>query len=212
MTNELRHLLLALYEAGAVKFGAFRLKLHETNPDAPLSPIYLDLRVTRSFPWLLRNISALLGSKVIHLSPDFVADVPTAATPFASVIAASFNLPMLTPRADAKAHGSSQRIEGSGEPGRTVVLVDDIITAADSKISSINILRAAGLIVNDVVVFLDREQGGREELIKIGCDLHAILTLSELLDLFVDERRIQPHQRTAVTDYLARMLTSRSSM
>ena len=31
----------ALFDEGAVKFGAFRLKLHDEHPDAPLSPIYL---------------------------------------------------------------------------------------------------------------------------------------------------------------------------
>ncbi len=43
-------LATALAEAGAVKFGAFRLKLHQERPDAPLAPLYIDLRVLRSFP------------------------------------------------------------------------------------------------------------------------------------------------------------------
>ena len=33
-----------LVEVGAVKFGAFKLKLHRTKPDAPLSPHYFDYR------------------------------------------------------------------------------------------------------------------------------------------------------------------------
>ena len=43
------------------KFGAFRLKLHETLPEAPLSPIYLDLRVLQSFPDAMDAAVAALG-------------------------------------------------------------------------------------------------------------------------------------------------------
>jgi hypothetical protein len=43
-------LALALFDVGAIKFGDFRLRLHEENPDAPLSPVYLDLKVLRRFP------------------------------------------------------------------------------------------------------------------------------------------------------------------
>jgi hypothetical protein len=41
-------LAVELLNIGAIKFGNFRLKLHEKNPDAPLSPIYIDLRLLRS--------------------------------------------------------------------------------------------------------------------------------------------------------------------
>ena len=38
------------FRAGAIQFGAFRLKLHEDRPDAPLSPLYINLRLLRSYP------------------------------------------------------------------------------------------------------------------------------------------------------------------
>ena len=50
LTPKQRAFADGLLASGAVKFGAFRLKLHETQPDAPLSPMYVDLRVLRSFP------------------------------------------------------------------------------------------------------------------------------------------------------------------
>src|SRR3989339_800044 len=33
-----------IFEREAFKFGVFKLKLHEKNPDAPLSPFYINLR------------------------------------------------------------------------------------------------------------------------------------------------------------------------
>lgn len=44
MNATYQKLARALFEAGAVKFGAFRLKSHEKNLNLPLSPIYLELR------------------------------------------------------------------------------------------------------------------------------------------------------------------------
>ena len=51
----------ALFACGAVKFGAFKLKLHQTNPDAPLSPIYFNMRVVRSFPKVLGLVAEMLA-------------------------------------------------------------------------------------------------------------------------------------------------------
>src|SRR5690348_5683602 len=65
----------------------FRLKLHQSKPDAPLSPFYLDLRMLRSYP---RGIKAtavkLLRELVTHNAPsaNLLADVPTAITPIVS--------------------------------------------------------------------------------------------------------------------------------
>ena len=205
MTTELRYVCLGLLDIGAVKFGSFRLRLHETHPDAPLSPIYIDLRLIRSFPWLLRNIAGLMGRKVAAIAPRFIADVPTAATPLASVMAVSFDLPMLTPRAEQKTHGVRSQIEGAPIPGSTVVVVDDLITHAESKLGAIALLRAAELIVSDVVVFLDREQGGKEQLAAAGCSLHSVIFLSEMLDFYVSEHRIEHKQRTAIDDYISQM-------
>ena len=78
----------ALLATGAVKFGAFRLKLHEKQPDAPLSPIYVDLRTLRSFPDALDDAVVTLVEMIAarELSFDLYADVPQAATPLVAVL------------------------------------------------------------------------------------------------------------------------------
>jgi uridine monophosphate synthetase len=63
-----------------------------------------------------------------------------------------------------------------------VVLIDDIITDGGSKFEAIAVLEEAGLIVNDLVILIDREQGGRELLASKGYALHSILTISQCLD------------------------------
>jgi len=193
---------LSLFDIGAVKFGAFKLKLHERNPTAPLSPIYIDLRLIRSFPSTLRDVSCILGRSAARLNPDFIADVPTAATPIAGVISAFFDLPMLSPRLTGKQHGIDVRLEGAPREGGTVVLIDDLITRAESKLDAIAALRENGMIVEHVVVLVDREQGGGEELKRLGCELHAAMTLRQMLDVFVVAGRVSEEKKLDVLRYL----------
>jgi orotate phosphoribosyltransferase len=63
-----------------------------------------------------------------------------------------------------------------------VVLIDDIITDGASKFEAIDVLEGAGLVVKDLVILIDREQGGRELLASKGYTLHSILTITQCLD------------------------------
>lgn len=166
------------------QFGQFRIKLHETQPDAPLSPYYINLRLLRSYPGLMSHATFLLGEKVSSLCFDLIADVPTGGTPFATLLSQELEKGMITPRLDKKGHGSGALIDGVYRPGQVVLLVDDVITNAESKIRAVQLLRVAGLEVNDVCVLVDREQGGAQELEKVDCRLHAVMTISELLEYY----------------------------
>ena len=64
-------------------------------------------------------------------------------------------------------------------------------------------LAAAGLAVEDVVVLIDRESGGREELARQGYRLHAVLTLRQILDVLTAGGEIDAQQRATVLDWLA---------
>ena len=87
-----------LLKVGGVKFGEFRLKLHEKNDRAPLSPIYFDLRVIRSFPSLMYSVTNLYLEMMGSLRFDLLADVPTAATPIVAVLSHRTGVPMVSPR------------------------------------------------------------------------------------------------------------------
>ena len=63
-----------------------------------------------------------------------------------------------------------------------MVLIDDIITDGASKLEAIQPLEEAGLVVKDLVILIDREQGGRELLAARGYALHSVLTISQCFD------------------------------
>lgn len=173
----------ALLASGAVKFGAFRLKLHETQPDAPLSPLYVDLRVLQSFPDALDAAVATLNELIEAENLIFAryAGIPMAATPLTAVLSHVTRIPMITPR-EPKSHGSGGSIDGAYLPGEIALAIDDVVTHADSKIEAIRVLEANGLVVRDVAVLVDREQGGPKMLAEAGYTLHAALRLSQLID------------------------------
>ncbi len=183
MTPHQRSFADYLLTTGAVKFGAFRLKLHETQPDAPLSPIYVDLRVLRSYPDALDAAVSALDELIVRDGPTFdcYADIPMAATPLVAVLSHITRVPMITPR-EPKTHGLSGSINGAFNMGDTALVIDDLVTHADSKLEAIRTLEANGLKVRDVVVLVDRGENAAEQLAAAGYTLHAAVRLSQLLD------------------------------
>ena len=93
-------------------------------------------------------------------------------------------------------------MEGEFEPGERAIVLDDLITTGGSKLAAIEPLEAAGLKVKDVVVLIDREQGGRDELEAAGYRLHAVLRLSDMLAVLVSEGRITAQQKDQVASFL----------
>jgi uridine monophosphate synthetase len=63
-------------------------------------------------------------------------------------------------------------------------------------------LEAARLKVQDMLVLIDREQGGAADLAQRGYRLHTILRLTEILDALRESARITPAQHTQVRTYL----------
>jgi orotate phosphoribosyltransferase len=185
-----------LYDAGCIQFGTFTLKSGIT------SPIYVDLRLLVSHPPLLRHVARAMASVARGLAFDRIAAIPYAGLPIGVALALELGRPLIYPRREVKAHGTRRPIEGTFQPGETALLVDDLITRGDSKLEAIAPLEAAGLAVRDVLVLIDREQGGADDLARRGYRLHAVLRLTGILDVLRDTARITPAHHAKVLAYL----------
>ncbi|MGC9333310.1 MAG: orotate phosphoribosyltransferase, partial [Anaerolineae bacterium] len=131
-----------------------------------------------------------------------LAAIPYAALPIGTAVALELGLPLIYPRKEAKGYGLGRQVEGEFHPGERAIVLDDLITTGGSKLQAIEPLTAAGLEVHDVVVLIDREQGGREDLEAAGYRLHAAFRLSEMLEMLVQVDRIEPGQRDQVAAFL----------
>lgn len=204
LTEANKKLALDLFEIGAIRFGAFRLKLHEKHPDAPLSPIYVDLRLLRSFPEAMDSAVEVYKELTKGLRFDRYADVPTAATPIVAILSHETRIPMISPRREEKRHGTRRPIDGMFEEGQIALLVDDLITTAESKLEVISVLEENGLKVRDVVFLVDREQGGFQQLEERGYSCHGAFRLRELLQFYFEAGKISRDEWERTTAYLGR--------
>jgi orotate phosphoribosyltransferase len=189
-------LSIHLFDAGCIQFGTFTLK------SGLSSPIYVDLRLLVSHPPVLREVARAMTRTARGLAFDRIAAIPYAGLPIGVALALELDRPLIYPRREVKEHGTRRAIEGAFEPGETALLVDDLITRGDSKLEAIAPLEAVGLIVRDVLVLIDREQGGAEDLARRGYRLHALLRLAQILDELRESARITPAQHAKVLRYL----------
>jgi uridine monophosphate synthetase len=185
-----------LLETGCVKFGEFTLK------SGLKSPIYIDLRNLVSNPAFLAEVGRAYLPLLRGLSFARLAALPYAALPIATTVSLMGGWPMIYPRKEVKAYGTRAEIEGEYHGGEQVVVIDDLATTGGSKFEAIEKLTAAGLKVQDVVVLIDRQSGAAETLAQAGYRLHAVATLSSLLDYWESTNRIPSQQIQTVREFL----------
>jgi orotate phosphoribosyltransferase len=120
--------------------------------------------------------------------------IPTAGVPYAAVLAFNFAKPLLYLRKEPKDHGQRRRIEGIIFPGDKVVLLDDVVTTGKNIMEAVDAIRAEGGVVKDAVVLLDRQQGGEEQLMKMGVRLRAYTTITRVARVLLKRGTIDDAQ------------------
>ena len=85
-------------------------------------------------------------------------------------------------RKEPKGHGTQAWIEGPMPPeGSRVTVLEDVVTSGGSAIKAAQKLRDAGYVVDRVVSIVDRQEGGKDAMLKVGLELRSLFTLDELL-------------------------------
>jgi len=195
--EQVARLAEVLFTSEAIRFGSFTLK------SGIVSPVYVDLRRLVTYPRALAAVADVLAELLAPLSFDRIAALPYAALPIGTAVALRMDRPLVYPRGQAKAYGAKASIEGIFKAGERVVVLDDIATRGDAKIEALGPLTEAGLVVNDVVVLVDREQGARSLLAERGIALTAAVTLRELVGALATLGKISPASRDEVLGFLA---------
>jgi orotate phosphoribosyltransferase len=86
-------------------------------------------------------------------------------------------------RKDVKDHGTKSAIEGNVTTGEKIAIIDDVITTGGSTITAIEQARKAGLSVEMVITLIDREEGGRENILQHVDNIKSILTRTEIMEI-----------------------------
>lgn len=187
---------LALYKIGAVQFGEFTLK------SGQVTSIYINLRKIISYPQILRDVAAAMWEKVSDSKFDLVCGVPYTALPIATCMSLNHDIPMVMRRKEKKDYGTKQLIEGVFTAGQQCLIIEDVITSGASIIETANDLNDAGLVIKEVTVLIDREQGGRANLEK-HFKVHSILTISEIFDALIKTNSVTAEERGIIEKFIA---------
>jgi len=165
-------------------------------------PIYIDLRYIISFPKLLEQIGAAYLPLLKELKFSRIAGLPYAAIPISTAVSLQGNYPMIYPRKEVKTYGTKAEIEGEYHAGETVVVIDDLATTGGSKFEAIEKLTGVGLVVKDVVVLVDRQSGAKESLEQAGYNLHAVLTIGQMLDHWEETGKVGTDKIAETREFL----------
>ena len=185
---------------GAVKFGDFKLS------SGARSPYYIDLRLAPSYPEMLDRIGDLYVEIVKNeIQPkwkiDRIAGVPTAGLPVATVVSQKMRIPLIYVRKEQREHGMGKNIEGVVNANDNVLLVDDLVTTGHSTLEEAAILRGRGN-VKHIIVLVDREQGGPENLEREGLELHPLVKITDVFAYLRELGAIPPNTYEVVMAYV----------
>ncbi len=170
---------ILLIKNNAIKFGDYILA------SGKKSPYYIDLRQTISSPitmdWIANSLTRIILNEIGKEKIDRILGVPTAGVPFATVVSQKLGIPLIYYRQARKEHGVRKKIEGILERNDRVLVIDDLITTGESVIESAEVVRDQGGVVNELVVLLDREQGGKERLRTSRIEPHVLFKISDAM-------------------------------
>lgn len=192
-----KEFFLECYKLGIIKFGRFTLK------SGIESPFYVDLRPLSSDPKILK----LLANYLLDMLPldnfDLICGVPYAALPMATAMSLESYIPLIIKRKEAKQYGTKKILEGIFTTGQNCLLVEDVITSGASLLETIPEIENEGITVSDIVVVLDRQQGGKQILENKGFRVHTLFTISEVCSILKEEGHLVDEEVQRINDFLA---------
>lgn len=178
----------------ALKVAEFLLQIKavKLSPKKPFtwasgwkSPIYCDNRKTLSYP----AVRTFIRQQFVHVinsefgRPDMIAGVATGGIAHGALVAHDMGLPFLYVRSDAKGHGLKNQVEGDLTVGRSVVVVEDLVSTGKSSLNAVHALRDAGCEVKGMVsIFTYGFDEAKKAFANEKVNLHALTNYSLLLD------------------------------
>lgn len=183
--------------------GEFVFKHHEKTPEAPLSPMYINLR---NLPEnLVKAIAQTLTKIKLPQKPDYLTGIPKAALPITQAYSRITKIPEI--QIFDKEDGEAKRavIPYKNAPkgnGKKLLIIDDLITKGHSKLEAFKIAKKLGYKIVGLLLLFDRQEGGVEELQKMGYKIYAAMKLKPTLKYFLKSKKITQRQYDETISYL----------
>ncbi len=194
MSNLFVQVAETIWQKKALEFGEFELKINKEDKNLPLSPFYLNLRINKGpkpGPLSQQDLIILaqcLWEKIVNIAPNFslLAGIPNAGAYLDQALRqiipkprGFFFLPLIKTKNSFKIQPGFKYSQGEN-----VVLIDDVITGATTKLQAIKIIEKAGLKVENIFVVINRLQGGKQILEQKGYSVYSCFSIHELLTYY----------------------------
>jgi orotate phosphoribosyltransferase len=170
------------------------------------SPVYVDCRKPISFPAERRLIidAALQRVNRLRESFDVIAGGETAGIPYAAWLAEELGKPMIYVRKNPKSFGTQSQIEGVLNPGSHVLLVEDLIFDAGTKLRFAQVVRNCGAqISHTLVVFNYGYKLALQKLREANLSLHSLCSWVELLEELKASDAVSDDRVEQIRDFLS---------
>ncbi|MEK6452050.1 MULTISPECIES: orotate phosphoribosyltransferase [Myroides] len=173
------------------------IKLNPKNPftwaSGWKSPIYCDNRITLSFPEIRKFLKQEFANNIIskYGKPDVIAGVATGAIGIGLLVAEALDLPFVYVRPEPKKHGRQNQIEGQLEPGKSVIVIEDLISTGKSSLQAVEALKENGAnILGMAAIFTYEFQVAEDNFKNAGIELTTLSNYSSLLENAVNQKYI----------------------
>ncbi|WCM41861.1 orotate phosphoribosyltransferase [Flavobacterium sp. CBA20B-1] len=184
------------------------IKLNPKNPftwaSGWKSPIYCDNRITLSFPEIRKFLKNEFAANIVDKfgKPDYIAGVATGAIGIGLLVAEALELPFIYVRPEAKKHGRQNQIEGQFEAGKTVVVVEDLISTGKSSLQAVDALRAADAnILGMAAIFTYGFDVATENFKNADIQLVTLSNYPTLLKAAVEKKYISQEEVATLSDW-----------
>jgi len=168
-------------------------------------PIYTDNRLLISFVEERNTIVDTFINLVKErgLKPDYLAGTATAGIPWAAFMAERMGLPMVYVRSKPKGHGAGKQIEGNLPEGKSVLIIEDLVTTGGSAIKSVNAIRGEGKgIVHEVfAIFSYGLEKAENAFRESSTALTTLTNLDVLLEVALSAGKISEEDKEKVMKF-----------
>jgi orotate phosphoribosyltransferase len=151
-----------------------------------MSQYYVNCKPTVLDPFGMNIVGHLVFEKIMNQTVSAVGGLTFGADPIA--VATSFvsglkNQPVkaFSVRKQQKDHGMIRWIEGDIQKGEHVAILEDVVTTGGSTIKAIERVRSEGLEVDQVIILVDRQEGGVDRIKTLVDRVDAIVTRNDLM-------------------------------
>jgi len=156
-----------------------RLRGSFTLRSGQVSDEYFDKYLFESDPALLRRVTEAMA-ELVPADTELLGGLELGGVPLVTMLSQLTGIPALFVRKQAKSYGTQRLAEGDDPGGRTVTLVEDVITTGGAVISAARALRELGATVTTVVCAIDRSPSGPGSLADDGIAVKPALTKAQL--------------------------------